>query len=44
MQVELIETDTVKERWFLPQTVSGEYVILYLHGGGYAFLFVHMMT
>ena len=37
MQVELIETDTVKGRWFAPQTVSGEYVILYLHGGGYAF-------
>ena len=37
MQVELIKTDTLKGRWFVPQTVSREYVILYLHGGGYAF-------
>jgi epsilon-lactone hydrolase len=37
MQIEPIEIDTVRGRWFVPQTASGEHVILYLHGGGYAF-------
>jgi acetyl esterase/lipase len=37
MHIEPIEIDTVRGRWFVPQTASGEYVILYLHGGGYAF-------
>lgn len=37
MQIEAVETATVKGRWFVPQSAPGEYVVLYLHGGGYAF-------
>ena len=37
MQIESVETGMVRGRWFIPQTASGEYVVLYLHGGGYAF-------
>ena len=37
MQIEAVETDTVRGRWFVPRDAPGEYVVLYLHGGGYAF-------
>ncbi len=37
MQIEAVETATVKGRWFVPQAAPGEYVVLYLQGGGYAF-------
>lgn len=37
MQIEAVEVFPVKGRWFVPQTALDEYVILYLHGGGYAF-------
>ncbi len=37
MQIKSVERATVRGRWFVPRTASGDYVILYLHGGGYAF-------
>jgi epsilon-lactone hydrolase len=37
MQIEAVEAAAVKGRWFVPRTAAGESVILYLHGGGYAF-------
>ena len=37
MQIEAVETATVRGRWFVPQTALAEYMVLYLHGGGYAF-------
>ncbi len=37
MQIEAVKTPSVKGRWFVPRTAAGEAVILYLHGGGYAF-------
>ncbi len=37
MQIEAVEADGVKGRWFVPPTAASELVVLYLHGGGYAF-------
>jgi epsilon-lactone hydrolase len=37
MQIEAVEADGVKGRWFVPRRTLGTSVILYLHGGGYAF-------
>ena len=37
MQIEAVEADGVKGRWFVPSSVGGASVVLYLHGGGYAF-------
>ena len=37
MQIEPVKIGTVMGRWFVPQTAPAEYVVLYLHGGGYAF-------
>jgi epsilon-lactone hydrolase len=37
MQIEPVEKARLRGRWFVPQAASGEYVVLYLHGGGYAF-------
>jgi acetyl esterase/lipase len=37
MQIEVVEADGVKGRWFVPRRTVGASVILYLHGGGYAF-------
>lgn len=37
MQIEVVETASVKGRWFVPPAAPHEYVVLYLHGGGYAF-------
>jgi len=37
IQIEGIEAGTVKGRWFVPRTTPDEHVVLYLHGGGYAF-------
>jgi monoterpene epsilon-lactone hydrolase len=37
MQIEAVEADGVKGRWFVPRTAAGASVVLYLHGGGYAF-------
>lgn len=35
--VEVVATAPVKGRWFVPSAAPGEKVVLYLHGGGYAF-------
>jgi monoterpene epsilon-lactone hydrolase len=37
MQIEAVEAGGVKGRWFVPPTATDEFVVLYLHGGGYAF-------
>jgi epsilon-lactone hydrolase len=37
MQIETVEAAAVKGRWFVPRTAPSEDVVLYLHGGGYAF-------
>jgi epsilon-lactone hydrolase len=37
MQLEVVEADGVKGRWFVPRRTLGASVVLYLHGGGYAF-------
>ncbi len=37
MQIEPIKEDRVRGRWFVPHAASSDYVMLYLHGGGYAF-------
>jgi acetyl esterase/lipase len=37
MQIEAVEAGGVKGRWFVPRTAAGASVVLYLHGGGYAF-------
>ena len=37
MRIEAVEADEVKGRWFVPPTAARELVVLYLHGGGYAF-------
>jgi acetyl esterase/lipase len=37
VQIEVVEAPAVKGRWFVPHTARDEDVVLYLHGGGYAF-------
>ncbi len=37
MQIEPVKIGTVMGRWFVPQTAPAECMVLYLHGGGYAF-------
>jgi len=37
MQIEAVEAGGVKGQWFVPRTAAGTSVVLYLHGGGYAF-------
>jgi hypothetical protein len=37
IQIEADEAPSVKGRWFVPHTARDEDVVLYLHGGGYAF-------
>jgi acetyl esterase/lipase len=37
VQIEAVEVAGVKGRWFVPRTAAGGCVVLYLHGGGYAF-------
>jgi monoterpene epsilon-lactone hydrolase len=37
MQIEVVATAPVKGRWFVPSAAPSEDVVLYLHGGGYAF-------
>lgn len=37
VQIEAVEAPSVKGRWFVPHTARDEDVVLYLHGGGYAF-------
>ncbi|HLG79362.1 MAG TPA: alpha/beta hydrolase, partial [Ktedonobacteraceae bacterium] len=37
VRIEVLTTTPVKGRWFVPDTAPGENVVLYLHGGGYAF-------
>src|SRR5579884_4407680 len=37
MQIEVVEVDGMKGRWFVPRAAASAPVILYLHGGGYAF-------
>src|SRR2546422_4871474 len=37
IQIKAVEATSVKGRWFVPRTAPGEYVVLYFHGGGYAF-------
>jgi acetyl esterase/lipase len=37
VQIEEVKASFVKGRWFMPHTARGTSVILYLHGGGYAF-------